>query len=96
MLLCTDLHHGNVLAASREPWLVIGPKPYIGDPAYDPLQHMLNFPGRLTADPAGFVRRMAGLLDLDLERLRLWLFVRCVQESVGVRHLRIAAIQLAP
>jgi len=35
----------------------------------------------LHADPAGFVRRMAGLLDLDPERPRLWLFARCIQES---------------
>lgn len=27
VLLCTDLHAGNVLAAEREPWLVIDPKP---------------------------------------------------------------------
>lgn len=27
VLLCTDLHAGNVLAAQREPWLVIDPKP---------------------------------------------------------------------
>jgi len=59
VLLCTDLHPGNVLAATREPWLVIDPKPYAGDPAYDPLQHMLNFPGRV-----------AGLLGLDAGRLR--------------------------
>ncbi len=31
VLLCTDLHAGNVLAAQREPWLVIDPKPFIGD-----------------------------------------------------------------
>ena len=96
VLLCTDLHPGNVLAAAREPWLVIDPKPHVGDPAYDPLQHMLNFPGRLAADPAGFADRMAGLLGLDAGRLRCWLFARCVQESVGVPHLRAAAIQLAP
>lgn len=40
VLLCTDLHTGNVLAAEREPWLVIDPKPYVGDPTYDVLQHM--------------------------------------------------------
>jgi streptomycin 6-kinase len=96
VLLCTDLHPGNVLAAAREPWLVIDPKPHAGDPAYDPLQHMLNFPGRLAGDPAGFAARMAGLLGLDAGRLRSWLFARCVQESVGVPHLRAAAIQLAP
>ena len=96
VLLCTDLHHDNVLAAEREPWLLIDPKPYIGDPAYDPLQHMLNFPHRLAADPAGFAARMAGLLDLDPERVRLWLFARCVQESAGEPALRDAAVKLAP
>ncbi|MPZ67278.1 MAG: kinase [Pseudonocardiaceae bacterium] len=95
VLLCTDLHPDNVLAARREPWLVIDPKPYVGDPTYDPLQHMLNFPDRLVADPAAFVRRMAGLLGLDAERLRNWLFARCVQESVDQPHLHSAVIELA-
>ncbi len=53
-------------------------------------------PGRLAGDPAGFAGRMAGLLGLDPGRLRSWLFARCVQESVGVPHLRAAAVQLAP
>ena len=96
VLLCTDLHPENVLAATREPWLVIDPKPYLGDPTYDPLQHMLNFPDRLAADPAGFARRMADLLGLDVERLRLWLFARCMQESVDQPYLRSTATALAP
>lgn len=96
VLLCTDLHPENVLAARREPWLVIDPKPHVGDPTYDPLQHMLNFPGRLAADPVGFVRRMADLLNLDGERLRHWLFARCVQESINQPHLRSVAVALAP
>jgi len=96
VLLCTDLHAGNVLAAEREPWLVIDPKPYLGDPAYDPVQHMLNFPDRLLADPAGLARRMADLLDLDDDRVRAWLFARCVQESWDQPHLWSAAITLAP
>lgn len=37
-LLCTDLHAENILAAEREPWLVVDPKPYLGDPAYDALR----------------------------------------------------------
>src|SRR5205823_2948642 len=36
-VLCTDLHAGNILAGSREPWLLIDPKPYVGDPTYDVL-----------------------------------------------------------
>jgi streptomycin 6-kinase len=81
VLLVTDLHAGNVLAAEREPWLVTDPKPYVGDPTYDALQHMLNCEERLFADPAGLAERLAGLLELDADRLRRWLFARCVQEA---------------
>ena len=96
VLLCTDLHAGNVLAATREPWLAIDPKPHAGDPAYDPLQHMLNCEDRLHADPRGLAGRMAGLLDLDPDRVRLWLFARCVQESAGCSQLADVARVLAP
>ena len=51
VLLATDLHAGNVLRAEREPWLVIDPKPFVGDPTYDALQHILNCRDRLHADP---------------------------------------------
>ena len=78
VLLLTDLHAGNILAAEREPWLVIDPKPYVGDPAYDPLQHLLNCLDRLRADPVGLADRMADLCEVDRERFRLWLFARCV------------------
>lgn len=96
VVLCTDLHAGNVLAAQRAPWLAIDPKPYAGDPAYDVLQHMLNCERRLESDPDGLVRRMAGLLDLDPDRLRMWLFARCVQESADWPELRSVAARIAP
>jgi streptomycin 6-kinase len=96
VLLCTDLHAGNILAASREPWLVIDPKPYVGDPAYDLVQHMLNCDGRLASDPAGLADRMAGLAALDRDRVRLWLFARAVQESVDSPLMRQVARRLAP
>lgn len=96
VLLCTDLHAGNVLAASREPWLMIDPKPAVGDPAFDPVQHMLNCDARLETDPIGLVDRMAWLLDLDRERVRLWLFARCGQESRNDPTVRELARRLAP
>ncbi len=96
VLLCTDLHAANVLAAEREPWLVIDPKPYVGDPAYDPLQHMLNCDERLGSDPIGLTERMADLLTLDKDRLRAWLFARCVIESIDDPAMRAAAAALAP
>ena len=94
VLLYTDLHAENILAAQREPWLAIDPKPYVGDPTYDALQHMPNHPDRLATDPKGFVKRMAKLLDLDPTRLRDWLFARSVQESIEAPNLRELAITL--
>jgi streptomycin 6-kinase len=95
-LLCTDLHAENILASQREPWLVIDPKPYLGDPAYDVLQHMLNCDDRLAADPAALANRMAGLAGLDAGRVRLWLFARAVQESNDSPLMREVARRLAP
>ena len=96
VLLCTDLHAENILAAHREPWLVIDPKQYVGDPAYDVLQLMLNCETRLAADPAAFADRMAGLAGLDTGRVRLWLFARAVQESIESPLMRQVALRLAP
>lgn len=81
VVLFTDLHAENVLAAGREQWLAIDPKPYVGDPVFDVLQHLLNVT-RLAEDPVGMVGRMAGLLDLDPARLRDWLFARSAVEAV--------------
>jgi hypothetical protein len=40
VLLGTDVHAGNVLRAQREPWLVIDPKPFVGDRTYDATPHL--------------------------------------------------------
>src|SRR6202042_389988 len=95
-LLCTDLHAGNVLAATREQWLVIDPKPFSGDPAFDAVQHMLNCDERLASDPVALAARMASLLDVDPERVRLWLFARCAQESAGDPAMLEARRRLGP
>jgi streptomycin 6-kinase len=95
VLLCTDLHAGNILAAQREPWLVIDPKPYVGDPCYDVLQHLLNCEQRLADDPAGLAQRMADLLDLPGDRVREWLFARCIIEGVHDPMLQAVAAALA-
>ena len=84
VLLCTDLHAGNVLSAQREPWLAIDPKPHVGDAAYDATQHLLNCPARLTEDAVALARRMAGLLDVDPDRVVRWLFARGVVESLDM------------
>ena len=80
VLLATDLHAGNVLQSKRKPWLVIDPKPFVGDPAYDSTQHLFNCDVRLRLDPHGMINRMADLLGVDHERIRLWTFARAAAE----------------
>jgi len=80
VLLATDLHAGNVLRAARRPWLAIDPKPFVGDRAYDATQHLLNCRARVRADPCGTIRRVADLLEVDAERVRLWMFARAAAE----------------
>jgi len=76
VLLATDLHAGNVLRAQRQEWLVIDPKPFVGDPAYDATQHLFNCEVRMQTDPQATIRRFADLLQVDQERIRLWMFAR--------------------
>ena len=96
ILLVTDLNPGNILTHDGpERWLMIDPKPYIGDPHYDVLQHMLNDGERLVADPGAFADRMADLAGLDRRRTRRWLLARCVQEAGEFGDAASAALRLA-
>ena len=82
LLLHTDLHYANVLAAQREPWLVIDPKPMSGDPAYEVAPMLWNRWDEAVAgrDPRGAtLERMFTLVDgagLDEDRVRAWVVVR--------------------
>jgi len=80
VLLATDLHAGNVLRAQREPWLVIDPKPFVGDRAYDATQHLFNCKERMLAAPDATIGRVADLLGVDDQRIRLWMFARSAAE----------------
>lgn len=95
VLLVTDLHAGNVLAAPRGGWRLIDPKPHVGDPCFDVLQHVLN-DRRVAVDPTRMADRMATLAGLDAGRVRTWLFARCVVESAWSPWVRPVAVALAP
>lgn len=79
-----DLHYENVLAADREPWLVIDPKPMSGDPHYEPAPVLWNRWEDIVATGnvrAAVRRRFHTLVDvaeLDEERARQWVVVRTV------------------
>jgi streptomycin 6-kinase len=85
-LLATDLHSGNVLSAQREPWLMIDPKPFVGDRAYDLTQHLFNCQRRLQTNPDELIRRVADLAEVNYERVRMWLFGRAAAEPRDSWH----------
>jgi streptomycin 6-kinase len=80
VLLATDLHAANVLRSQGETWLAIDPKPFVGDRAYDPVQHLMNCELRLHRDPVGLTERVAGLAEINPESLRLWTFARAAAD----------------
>ncbi|QUH04470.1 hydroxyurea phosphotransferase [Saccharopolyspora erythraea] len=87
-LLHWDLHHDNVLAGQREPWLAIDPEPLVGDPGFD-LWPALD--GRwdavtATAEPKRAVLRrfdlLTGVLGLDRRRAAAWTLGRVLQNAL--------------
>ena len=78
LLLHGDLHHDNILSATREPWLVIDPKGIVGDPGYDLGALLYNpMPGLLALPNPGRVitRRVDQLaegLGMERDRVRAW------------------------
>jgi streptomycin 6-kinase len=75
ILLHGDLHHGNILAAQREPWLAIDPKGLVGDPGFEVGAFLANEilekpkPARVMARR---VDQLSEALGIDRARLRAW------------------------
>nr|WP_280469734.1 aminoglycoside phosphotransferase family protein [Nocardia brasiliensis] len=77
LLVNEDLHFENVLAAQREPWLVIDPQPLAGDLEFSTLSLLWSRRTESTLDD-----RFAALVDLaglDPERARAWTLVQCAR-----------------
>lgn len=96
VLINQDLHGDNVLRATREPWLVIDPKPLVGE-------RELSLAPIIRSDELGHcraqvVRRLDTLsaaLRLDRERARLWAMAQTLAwafdgSRASPRHLEIA------
>ena len=83
-LLHGDFHSANMLAASREPWLVIDPAPLVGEPAFDAASLLRDRGWPLTA--RSLRRRLDVLtaeLGLDRERVRRWGIVQALWWGVS-------------
>lgn len=96
VLIHQDLHGDNVLAAEREPWLAIDPKPVVGEREFgvapivrsDELGHSREAVWRR-------LDRLSSELGLDRERARLWSFAQTLawafeDSSVLPRHVEMA------
>ena len=74
-----------MLAADREPWLAIAPRPMNGDPHYELAPMLWNRWDELSGQIRGGVqRRFHALVDaaaFDEERARAWVIVRVIQEA---------------
>jgi streptomycin 6-kinase len=89
VLLQQDLHGDNVLAAEREPWLMIDPKPLVGERefAVAPI---------VRSDELGAERgevlyrfdRLTAELGLDRERARGWTIGQTIAWSCSRDHHR--------
>ncbi len=91
VVLHHDFHPGNVLAAQRQAWLAIDPKPQVGDPAFDPLQLILQTSDPLDEDdPAATIgyrlQRVSERLGVDAAHVRAWGVARCVEWALYSYH----------
>jgi streptomycin 6-kinase len=94
VLLHQDLHGENVLAAERQPWLAIDPKPLAGEREFSaaPIVRGTEL-GHSRREVLRRLDRLTGELGLDRERARGWAVAQTVAWSDGGRiasHLEVA------
>jgi streptomycin 6-kinase len=85
VVLHGDLHYGTVLAADREPWLAIAPRPVNGDPHYELAPMLWHRWEELRGNIRDGVRRrfwtLVDTAGLDEDRARAWAVVRAVHAA---------------
>ena len=83
-----DLHHWNILAAKRQPWLAIDPKGVIGEPEYEVGAWLRNPAPQIYSDPElkPKTRRridiIADELGFSKQRLADWCYCQAVLSAV--------------
>ncbi|MBO9597861.1 MAG: phosphotransferase [Cohnella sp.] len=103
LLLHGDLHHGNLLAGEREPWIAIDPKGVVGEAEYEVCALLTN---HLPVNGQIHVLRnrvnvLASALELDRTRILKWAMsfgvlsaFWCVEDGVGDPMLSIGRAEL--
>jgi len=96
VLLHQDLHAANVLRAEREPWLVIDPKPLLGEREFGIAPLVRG--GELGHGPKLVRRRLdrlASELDLDRERARGWALSQTIAWSIQEKEAIAEMVECA-
>jgi streptomycin 6-kinase len=84
VLVHQDFHGDNVLAAEREPWLVIDPKPLVGEREFG-IAGIVRSPelGHSRRDVLRRLDRLTSDLGLDRERTRGWTIGQTIAWGIG-------------
>jgi streptomycin 6-kinase len=105
VLVHGDFNPGNLLRATRRPWLAIDAKPMVGDPAYDPMPLLLQVDHPLERDGSAVLlrrrtERFCSLVGEDPDRVLGWAVARGVESALwdvsrgraddGARDLAVA------
>jgi streptomycin 6-kinase len=73
VLVHQDLHADNVLSAAREPWLVIDPKPLVGERAFSLASIIRSYElGHSRSSVLRRLNKLSAALGVNRERARLW------------------------
>ena len=90
VLVNQDLHGENVLAAQREPWLVIDPKPLCGEREFSVSSIVRSSElGHSKRDVLARLDRLCSDLDLDRERAKGWTIAQTIAWSGGSDYVDI-------
>ncbi|MEO7571662.1 MAG: aminoglycoside phosphotransferase family protein [Acidimicrobiales bacterium] len=88
-LLHGDLNPTNVLAADRERWLAIDPKPMAGDPAYDAPRLVTQPDPSASVDPAATMARRLDVVSAEMgverDAVVVWCLVDAIEMSASAR-----------
>jgi len=90
LLLHGDLHHENILAGSRDPWLAIDPKGVIGEPEFEfgsflrnPLTALIR-DGNVHTRTARRLDCFADFTNFDRKRIAGWGFAQAVLSAIWI------------
>jgi len=96
VLLHQDLHADNVLRAQREPWLVIDPKPLVGERAFAiaPIVRSSEL-GHSREAVVHRLDRLSDALGLDRDRARGWTIAQTLAWSIQNDRVSSVHVEVA-